>query len=76
MVGNWHLGTDGSTADQLIQGGATGITDGTGTAVVVSVPKKAKTGEVFTFVVTDVVLSGYTYVPGDNVETSDSIPVP
>ncbi|UCG58741.1 MAG: hypothetical protein JSU70_04345, partial [Phycisphaerales bacterium] len=76
VVGNWHLGTDGSTADQLIQGGATGITDGTGTAVVVSVPKKAKTGEVFTFVVTDVVLSGYTYVPGDNVETSDSIPVP
>jgi len=76
VLGNWHLGTAGTTDDTLIQEGAAGVTDGAGTAVIISVPKKAKSGEQFTFVVTNVVLSGYTYAPGDNMETQDSETVP
>jgi subtilisin family serine protease len=38
--------------------------------------KKDTTPLTFTFTVDDVVLSGFSYVPADNVETSDSITVP
>ena len=75
VLGNWHLGTTGTIDDKLIQEGVTGITDGTGTVVIVSVPKKAKSDEVFTFVVTDVVLGGYVYDPGQGI-TENSITVP
>jgi hypothetical protein len=37
---------------------------------------KKRNGGTFTFTVTDVVASGYTYDPGMNVETSDSISAP
>jgi hypothetical protein len=37
---------------------------------------KVSGGGTFTFTVTDVVKTGYTYDPGQNVETSDSITAP
>jgi hypothetical protein len=37
---------------------------------------KVKSAGTFTFTVDDVVKSGYTYDPGLNVETSDSVAVP
>jgi hypothetical protein len=37
---------------------------------------KVKNGGTFTFTVTNVVASGYTYNPALNVETSDSITAP
>lgn len=70
VVGDWYLN------DDLIATGTTGITDGTGYALNTSIPVKAKSGETFTFVVTDVILAGYIYSPNDNVETQDSIVVP
>ncbi len=70
VTGDWYL--NGS----LIQTAATGTTDGSGFVVITSAPEKAKSGDTFTFRVTDVALSGHTYEPGDNVETEDSIAVP
>ncbi|UCG46718.1 MAG: tandem-95 repeat protein [Phycisphaerales bacterium] len=70
VTGDWYF------KGSLIQTAATGITDGTGSVVITSVPEKAKSGDTFTFRVTDVALSGYSYEPGGNVETEDSIAVP
>jgi len=70
VIGNWYLNGN------LIQTGASGITDGGGSAVITSPAKSAKTGDVFMFTVTNVSLTGYIYSPSDNVETSDSIAVP
>ena len=56
----------------LIQADAAGDTDGAGAATLYSPPKKTKTGDVSLFRVTDVVAIGYTYDPGQNVETEDS----
>jgi hypothetical protein len=67
VVGNWLLN------DEALDTGASGVTDSAGNAVIISTPVKAKSGDTFTFVVTDVVLSGYVYTPNINVETSDSI---
>jgi len=69
VVGDWYF------SGEVIQTGASGITDGTGYTEFTSAPKKAKSGDVFEFVVTDVVLSGYIYDPGQGV-TSGSIAVP
>jgi len=69
VFGDWYL------ADKLIATGSTAITDGTGYAVNTSPPKKAKSGETFRFEITDVVLSGYIYDPGQGV-TSGSITIP
>ncbi len=70
VVGNWFLN------GEIIQTGAAGTTDGSGEAVITSPPKKAKSGDTYTFTVTDVAASGYTYNDSLNVETSDSIIVP
>jgi len=67
VVGDWLL------EDKSIQSGASGTTDDTGNAVLTSPLEKAKSGEVFTFRVTDVVLSGYDYKPA---QTENSISVP
>jgi fibronectin type 3 domain-containing protein len=69
VVGDWYFN------GEVIQTGASGITDGTGYTEFTSAPKKAKSSDVFEFVVTDVVLSGYIYDPGQGV-TSGSIAVP
>ena len=69
VFGDWYL------SDELIATGSTVITDVTGYAVNTSPPKKAKSGEIFRFEITDVVLSGYIYDPGQSV-TSGSIAVP
>ena len=48
------------------------ITDANGMAIVSSDRTQADSGT-FSFIVTDVSLYGWTYVPGANAETSDSI---
>ena len=75
VVGDWYLGSTGTTADKLLESGATGLTDAGGLAAVVSIPVKAKSGEYFTFVVTDVILTGYVFNPVQGV-TENSIIVP
>ena len=75
VVGDWYVGNTGTTADTLLESGATGLTDAGGLAAVISVPDKAKSSEYFTFVVTDVILAGYVFDPGQGV-TENSIIVP
>lgn len=70
VVGDWYLkGT-------RIKTGASGRTNSTGKVTITSPQKTAKTGDTFTFKVTNVTLSGYPYAPEQNVETEDSISVP
>ncbi len=70
VVGDWYF------KGVLRLSGDTGVTDADGIAVLTSFTTPAKTGQIFTFTVTDVVASGYTYDDSLNVETSDSITVP
>ena len=51
-----------------------GTTDGNGYAVITSPPRKAKSGQVFTFVTTDVVLTGYEFISGPYDEGSIVMP--
>ena len=69
VVGDWYLN------DELIATGSTATTDSAGYAVNTSPPEKAKSGEIFRFELTEVVLSGYIYDPGQSV-TYGSIEVP
>ena len=69
-------GSDGYVNEVLTAGGTSGIRDAAGYTEIASGPEKAKSDKTFTFRVTDVALSGYTYEPGSNVETEDSIAVP
>jgi hypothetical protein len=55
--------------------GVSGVTDSNGNAIITSSPTKAKSGDTFTFVVTDIAKDGYIYDPPANVETEDSITV-
>ena len=75
VVGDWYVGSTGTSADSLLESGATGLTDAGGLAAVISIPVKAKSGEYFTFVVTDVILTGYVFDPGQGI-TENSIIVP
>jgi hypothetical protein len=68
VVGDWYLN------EELIQTGAADVTDGSGQTSFTSAPKKANTGATFTFMVTDVVVSGYVYDSGQGV-TQGSITV-
>jgi hypothetical protein len=68
--GDWYL------KGALIQTGASATCDATGRAVLTSPLKRAKTGDLFTFKVTGLVLAGYQYDPSQNVETQDSVAVP
>jgi len=69
VTGDWYY------KGGLIQTGASGVTDGTGNAVIYSPYEKAKKGDIFTFVVTNVELDQYVYNEAENVETQDSITV-
>jgi len=61
---------------EVIDAGASAVTDEAGVASLNSPPKRAASGDTFTFRVTDVAAGGYTYDPGANVEIEDSITVP
>lgn len=68
VSGDWYYN------DELLQSGAAGITDAGGYTEITSVPEKANSGDVFKFVVRDVVLAGYIYEPGDVTENSITVP--
>jgi len=73
VVGDWYF------KGVLRLSGATGVVtdaDGTVTAVLTSFVTPAKTGDTFTFTVTDVVADGYIYDESENLATTDSITVP
>jgi predicted phosphodiesterase len=70
VVGDWYF------KGALRKSGATAVTNTSGIAVFASFTTPGKTGDTFMFVVTDIVISGYTYDDSLNVETSDSIAVP
>ena len=56
-----------------VSGNASQLTNSSGKADFRSARVKAATGSVFTFTVTGLTLSGYSYDAARNVETSDSI---
>jgi hypothetical protein len=70
VVGDWYY------KGSRIATGSSGVTDATGKTAISSPPKKARIGDVFTFVVTNIVKAGCIYNPAANVETQDSIAVP
>lgn len=68
MYGHW----EGATADT-----DTGLTDASGEVSLKSDSvKNPQSGTTFTFVVDNVVLSGWTYDPSANSEMTDSITIP
>jgi len=69
VVGDW-------TWNSTDIGASSGTTDGSGVASVDSSKQKAASGDVFTFSVTNLILSGYTYDAESNVKTSESATVP
>ena len=70
VSGNWYW------RGALLQTGVSGLTDALGQAVIQSSPTKPRSGDVYTFVVTGVALTGYQYDPSANKETQDSITKP
>jgi len=70
ISGDWYF------KGALVQTGATGTTNAAGYTEIVSPPARASAGDVFRFVVTNVVLSGYTYDPGQNVVSEILITYP
>ena len=69
ITGDWYF-------KGLIAGSETAITDTTGVSLFTSPEKPARSGDVFTFTVTGVVLEGHTYSPADNVVSTVVIAVP
>jgi len=69
VVGSW-------TWNSTDIGASSGISDGSGVATVDSSKQKAASGDVFTFTVTNLILSGYTYDAESNLKTSESATVP
>lgn len=69
VIGSW-------TWNSMDIGSGSEVTDGNGVAILSSSNVKAASGDVLTFNVTDLVLSGYTYDPASDVETSDSATIP
>ncbi len=68
VYGSWSKATSDSDY---------GVTNASGEVVLSSDEvRNAPSGTIFTFTVTDVVKSGWTYNSAANIETSDSIPVP
>ncbi len=67
VVGDWYFN------GALLAEGVSAETDSQGYAVLLSNPKPQDEGGTFTFVVTDVVLTGYTYNSALSAETQDSI---
>jgi len=70
VVGDWFY------KGSRIATGSSGVTDASGNAVISSPSKKARSGDVFMFVVTDIVKTGCIYDLKSNAETQDSIAVP
>ena len=70
VYGEWRYNGD------VIDSAAMQLTDGSGVASLTSPPQRVSAGDVFTFTVSDIVLVGYTYAPGQNLETTDSVVVP
>jgi hypothetical protein len=68
--GDWYY--NGS----LTQSDVSGIGDANGYTILVSTPEKAKSGDTFQFVVTNVVLTGSEYDPANNQASDGSITVP
>ena len=65
--------TVGGAWSGKVSGTGSTLTNSSGAATIVSPRVKAAAGDVFTFTVTGVTLSGYSYDASLNVETSDSI---
>ncbi|MBP7936438.1 MAG: alkaline phosphatase [Phycisphaerae bacterium] len=70
VSGDWYF------KGALIQQGASGITDINGDARVTSPGKVAKSGDVFTFRVTQVDLAGHVYAASENKTSEGSVGVP
>jgi hypothetical protein len=70
VLGDWYF------KGALVVSGVSAATGLDGTAVLGSGFYSAKSGNVFTFRVTNLSLSGYAYDPGANVVTDNSIAVP
>ena len=70
VSGDWYF------KGALVQTGAIGTTNTGGYTEIVSPPARASAGDVFRFVVTNVVLSGYTYDPGQNIVSEIYITYP
>jgi hypothetical protein len=70
VIGDWYFkGT-------LMQTGVAALSDDTGQATLASLYYNAKSGNLFTFRVTSLVLTGFEYRPGDNQMTESSVGVP
>jgi len=69
VVGDWYF------KGALRTTGDTAVTNG-GVAEFTSFETPGKTGDIFMFVVTDIIASGYIYDEPGNIETSDSISIP
>jgi len=67
--------TVSGTWSGVVSGSSSAVTNASGEAEFQSARVRAPTGGTFTFTVTNVALSGYTYNPSDSVETSDSVTV-
>ncbi len=69
VVGDWYF------KGALRTTGDTAVTSG-GIAEFTSFETPGRSGDIFMFVVTDIIASGYIYDESGNVETSDSIAIP
>ena len=69
VKGNWSL-------NETHLNSRARFTHGKGKARLRSARVKAKSGDIFTFTVTDVAKRGYVYDPDSNSETSDSVTMP
>jgi hypothetical protein len=69
VTGSWEL-------NSTPIGSSSGTTSGSGAVTINSSKERASSGDVFRFVVTNLILAGYNYDPGSNVETSDTASVP
>lgn len=70
VVGDWYF------RGRVIAQGDAASTDSNGDALLASPSMNVKSGDVFEFVVSDVVFSGYTYDAGQNIVSQASIAVP
>jgi VCBS repeat-containing protein len=70
VTAEWYL------RDAPLGSASSGVTDGQGTVILVSVPEKAKVGDTFLIRITDVTADGYEYSAEGSVTTEATITVP
>jgi hypothetical protein len=70
VVGDWYF------KGSLVESGATGVTGADGVAVISSALYPAKSGNIFTFKITNALLGGYSYDQSKNVMSENSIAAP